>query len=78
MFNWFRKPMTVVKVVRLLQGKNGRYRWTARIDGRLMAVCRVQGYVSWDEAEVAARATLGGGWVYQRDAGQYSPDAEVA
>ena len=64
MFNWFRSPL---KRVRLLQGKNGKFRWTARIDGELMAVCRVKGYDTLDEAKAAARATLGGGWEYKVD-----------
>ena len=62
MFNWFRSPL---KSVRLLRGKGGQFRWTARIDGELMAVCRVQGYNTIDEAKAAARATLGSGWEYK-------------
>ena len=65
-FNWFRRSL---KVVRLLQGKNGRFRWTARIDGELMAVCSVGGYATLEEARAAAEKTLGGGWEHRRDAG---------
>ena len=62
MFSWFRRPL---KSVRLLKGNRGKYRWTARIDGELMAVCRVKGYETLDEAKAAAKATLGGGWTYK-------------
>ena len=64
MFNWFRSPQ---KVVRLFVGKGGNHRWTARIDGRLMAVCPAQGYESPEEAKAAAQATVGGGWEYKVD-----------
>ena len=57
--NWFRRPL---KSVRLLKGKGGKYRWTARINGELMAVCRVKGYATLEEARAAAKATLGSGW----------------
>ena len=61
---WFRRPL---KVVRLLKGKGGKYRWTARMDGELMAVCRVGGYATLQESEAAAQATLGRGWEYRVD-----------
>ena len=54
--NWFRRPL---KYVRLLKGSNGRFRWTARIDGRLMAVCRVGGYATLEEARAAAKGNTG-------------------
>ena len=63
-FNWFRRPL---KSVRLLKGRGGKYRWTARIDGDLMAVCRVKGYATLEEARAAAKATLGSGWEYKVD-----------
>ena len=63
-FNWFRRPL---KVVRLLKGRNGRFRWTGRIDGKFMAVCRPLGYSTLEEARAAAKATLGSGWEYKVD-----------
>ena len=62
--NWFRRPL---KVVRLLKSKRGKYRWTARIDGDLMAVSRAHGYETLEGAKVAAKKTLGGGWEYKVD-----------
>ena len=66
MFNWFRRPL---KIVRLLKGKNGRYRWTARIDGQFIAVCRPKGYATLEEARTGAQAAFGGGWEYRPDEG---------
>ena len=61
-FNWFRAPL---KSVRLLKGNGGKFRWTARIDGEFMALCRPKGYETLEEARAAARATLGGGWEFK-------------
>ena len=69
-FNWFRKSL---KVVRLFKGSGGNHRWTARIDGHLMAVCRVQGYESPEEAKAAAQETLGGGWGYELEYDEDQP-----
>ena len=63
-FGWFRSP---TKRVRLLKGKRGKCRWTARIDGELMAVCRVKGYATLQQAQAAAKKTLGSGWEYKVD-----------
>ena len=64
LFSWFRRPL---KVIRLFEGKGGRFRWTARIDGRLCAVCRAQGYETPEYVEAAAKDLFGGSWEYKWD-----------
>lgn len=64
--DWFRRPY---KVIRILRGSRGQYRWTVRIDGEVMAVSSVRGYNSEEEAREKALQTVGSGWkiVYDRD-----------
>ena len=57
--DWFRRSY---KVIRLLRGARGKYRWTARINGDLMAVSPVRGYRSEEEAREKALQVLGSGW----------------
>ena len=64
MFNWFRAPL---KSVRLFKGSNGRGRWTARIDGKFVAVCRPKGYDTIEDARAGAKAALGNSWEYKVD-----------
>ena len=63
-FNWFRRPL---RVVRLLTGKRGKCRWTARIDGELVAVSPARGYANLQVAQAMAKHTLGSGWEYKVD-----------
>ena len=69
--DWFlqRRPY---KVIRLSRGARGRYRWTAKINGELMAVSSARGYASLAEAREKAINTLGAGWgiVYDPSMGQ--------
>ena len=63
-FNWFRRPL---KVVRLLRGSRGKCRWTARIDGDLMALSPARGYATLEQAQAMAKKPMGGGWEYRVD-----------
>lgn len=74
----YRRPVPPPKrcvEIELAQNKNGRWRWTARCEGRVEAVSTVNGHKAPEEAVAQARRLFDGNTFMHITKGSIPPEA---